>query len=201
MNPTGSALGRVAIRLAKLLGEDGVLVGAMAVAAHGYVRATRDVDFAVRIPLAEILDRLRDKGIATTLKRGDVMEGDFPCLTGTISGVRFDLIAPPVPLEWNDAIELPVAGASLRVVDLDGLIRLKLRAQGPKDLMDAAALLLRHPEHVESARRAARSEHILDKLDTWLGDRRLHAEVERAAEGERQEARAKQRKKSARRRA
>jgi hypothetical protein len=183
-NAAGSALGRVASRLAKLLGEDGVLVGAMAVAAHGYVRATRDVDFAVKVPLEEVLSRLRAVGITATLKRGDVLEGDFPCLTGTIGRVRFDVIRPPVPLEWNDAVEVSLAGVPLRVVDLDGLIRLKLRAQGPKDLMDAAALLLRHPEHLESARKAARSARVLDKLDIWLRDPRLQAEVERAAEGE-----------------
>jgi hypothetical protein len=198
--PAASALERVASRLAQVLGEDGVLVGAMAVAAHGYVRATRDVDFAVKVPLEEVLGRLRDNGIAATLRRGDVLEGDFPCLTGTIGGIRFDVMTPPVALEWNDAVEISLAGGvPLRVVDLDGLIRLKLRAQGPKDLMDAAALLLRHPEQLESARKAARSARILDKLDIWLADPRLQAEIERAVEAEKPSP--KRAKKAARRRA
>jgi hypothetical protein len=65
----------------------------------------------------------------------------------------------------------------LRVVDLDGLIRLKLLAQGPRDLMDVAALMLRHPERVAAAREAARSYGVLERLDQWLADPRLRAEL------------------------
>ena len=61
----------------------------------------------------------------------------------------------------------------LRVVDLDGLVRLKLRAQGPRDLMDVAALVLAHPETRERAREAARAYGALDGLDRWLADARL----------------------------
>jgi hypothetical protein len=171
-------LERVALFLAEVLGENGMLVGGMAVGAHGYVRATDDVDFVARMPLTDVRKRLNTLGIKTTVHRGNVLEGDFDCLKGTMDGVRFDVLPPLVALEWDRAIEVPMTEKGrLRVVDLDGLIRLKLWAQGPRDLMDVAALTLRHPEHLALAREAARSHGVLDRLDHWLADPRLRAEL------------------------
>ncbi len=95
-----------------------------------------------------------------------------------MDGVRFDVMPPLVALEWDRAIEVPMTEKRrLRVIDLDGLVRLKLRAQGPRDLMDVAALTLRHPERLAAAREAARSYGALDRLDQWLADPRLQAEL------------------------
>jgi hypothetical protein len=166
------------VLLADALGEDGVLVGGLAVGAHGYVRATDDVDFVTRSPLGEVRKRLAALGIETELRRGDVREGDFDCLKGSIDGTRFDVMPRLVPLEWERAIEVALSARKrLRVVDLDGLIRLKLRAQGPRDLMDVAALVLRHPARRATARDAARAYGVLDRLDPWLDDPRMRAEV------------------------
>jgi hypothetical protein len=54
---------RVAVRLARLLGPDCAIVGGMAVNAHGYLRATRDVDVMVLVPLAEARRRLSAAGV------------------------------------------------------------------------------------------------------------------------------------------
>lgn len=176
--PPSFDLERVALLLAEVLGENGLLVGGMAVGAHGYVRATDDVDFVARMPLTDVRKRLQALGIKATVHRGNLVEGDFDCLKGTVDGVRFDVMPPLVALEWDRAIEVPMTeGRRLRVVDLDGLIRLKLRAQGPRDLMDVAALTLRHPERLAAAREAARSHGALDRLDHWLADPRLRAEI------------------------
>jgi len=167
-------LERVALLLAEVLGPDGVLVGGLAVGAHGYVRATDDVDFLVKVPLPEVVRRLRARGIDASLRRGDSAEGDFDTVQGTVDGVRFDVMQQLVPIEWPRAIEVTMAGRRrLRVVDLDGLVRLKLRAQGPRDLMDVAALVLAHPETREHTREAARAYGALDRLDGWLADKRL----------------------------
>lgn len=178
---------RIARQVARILGSDEcILVGGLAVGAHGYVRATKDVDFVTRMPLPEAQRRLRERGIPTTIKRGDVLEGDFPCLKGTIGGVRIDVMPPLVPLQWERGIDLIVTRTErLRVVDLDGLLRLKLRAQGPKDLMDAAALMLRHPGSLAKGRELAVGYDVADKLETWLKDRRLRNEIEESAAGER----------------
>lgn len=178
---------RIARKVAQILGSDDcLLVGGLAVGAHGFVRATGDVDFVTRMPLAEARRRLRKRGISATLARGDVLEGDFVFLKGAVGGVRIDVMPPLVPLEWERGIDLALArGEHLRVVDLDGLLRLKLRAQGPKDLMDAAALMLRHPESLARGREVAIAHGAADKLEAWLRDPRLRAEIEetRAAEG------------------
>jgi hypothetical protein len=76
----------------------------------------------------------------------------------------------------------------LRIINLDALLRLKLRAGGPQDLMDAAHLILQHPDRIAAAREAARAYRLEDKLDVWLNDPRTRSQVEeelrdRGAEG------------------
>jgi len=177
---------RIARRVAETLGDECLLVGGLAVGAHGYIRATRDVDFVTWLPLAEAQRRLRQGGISATIKRGDLLEGDFPCLKGSLDGVRVDVMPPLVPLEWARGTDLTVTRRGrLRVVDLQGLLRLKLRARGPKDLMDAAALLLRHPTVLPSGRELAVAYGVAEELETWLKDPRLRAEIEETKAGER----------------
>jgi hypothetical protein len=59
------------------------------------------------------------------------------------------------------------------VIDLDGLLRLKLKAGGPQDLLDAAQLLRRPPEMVEQTRAVAEAYGQWDRLQRWLEDPRL----------------------------
>jgi hypothetical protein len=172
-------LRRIAARLAEILGADRcLLVGALAVAAHGYPRATDDVDLVTRLDLKEAQKLLEAYGIGTVRKRGDVLEGDFPCLQGMLDGVRFDILPELVPLQWEHPLSLSFGSTVLRIVDLDGLVRLKLRAGGSQDLMDAAHLILQHPDQIARAREAARAYGLDDKLDTWLSDPRTRSKVE-----------------------
>ena len=146
--------------------------------AHGYVRATEDVDFVARIPLAEVQKRLQSHGMAASVKRGDALEGDFPCVKATVAGIRVDVMPELVPLEWSRSVEVALTKtAALRIVDLDGLLRLKLRARGPRDLMDVAALVLRHPERRDRALEAATAYGVARELAGWLSDRRLRDEI------------------------
>lgn len=96
-----------------------------------------------------------------------------------------------VPLDWDRSKELVFEHrkARLRVVDLEGLVRLKLRAGGPQDLMDTAALVLLHPDPGAKAREIALaySVDLADKLNVWLADRRLQGQIDASrasAEGE-----------------
>ena len=92
--------------------------------------------------------------------------------------VRVDVLPPLVPIDWARATEVKLGGkARLRVVDLDGLLRLKLHAGGPRDLMDVAALALRHPELEARASEYSRAYGLEDKLTMWLTDPRLKADV------------------------
>jgi len=167
-----------ATRLIEVIGPDQCLiVGALAVAAHGYVRGTIDVDLISRLPLAEVVTRLRGAGIEATLKKGDTLEGDFPCVKGTLNGVRFDILPPLVMLHWERAETLLLEDRELRVVDLDALFRLKMRAGGPKDLLDAAMLALIRPEEKEKALAAAAAYRLEDRFLRFLEDPRLEAQA------------------------
>jgi hypothetical protein len=179
---TSSSLEAVALQVAAALGErEYLLVGGLAVAAHGYVRATMDVDFVV--PDLEVArKRLRERSLSFEVSRGE-----FTCIRGTIGDVRFDVLPPIVPIRWERAIAVSLGeGVSIRVVDLEGLIRLKLKAGGPKDLMDVAALVLRHPEQDERAQEIALAYRVRGELDTWLRDPRLKSELAEASAAEKQ---------------
>jgi len=176
-------LAEIAMRLVRVLGADEcVLVGGLAVAAHGYVRATGDIDLIVKASLESARARLARNGVAARLHRGDPTEGDFPCLKGIVAGVPFDIMPPLVPLDWQRAIRVSIRpDVTLPIVDLEGLIRLKLRAQGPRDLLDVAALVRRHPEELPAAREMSEAYGVADELEVWLNDPRLEAEAEAPA--------------------
>ncbi len=170
---------RVAARVASILGrQDCLLVGGLAVGSYGYIRATQDVDFVVRGDLAAARKRLLAEGIAAVLVRGDPLEGDFPCVKAMLGGVRVDLLPPLVTLAWDRAVEVPLSKTTaIRVVDLEGLLRLKLKAGGPKDIVDVAALVLRHPAVAAEAAELAKAFGLAEALERWRADPRLRAEV------------------------
>ncbi len=180
-----TTLEEAAVRLAELLGPDEcVLVGGLAVGVHGYVRATDDLDFISRRPLAETRDRLRKAGIDTRLLRGDVLDGGFSCVKGDIDGIPFDVLPPLVPVAWERTVALELPGGTLNVVDFDGLLQLKFRAGGAQDLLDAARLVMRHPDAELRAMELATAYGARDRLEAWLRDPRTRAQAREDAEFE-----------------
>ncbi len=170
-----AAFERVALRLAEVIGDaDCALAGGLAVMAHGFVRATRDVDLVTRRRLSEARESLSAEGIEVRLLRGNPLDGDFSCLKGTLGGIPFDVLPELVPVNWSATVPL-IRGrrATLNLIGLEDLLRLKFKAQGPKDLMDAAMLILLHPDVRERARGLAASFGTEERLDHWLEDRRL----------------------------
>ncbi len=114
-------------------------MGGVAVLHHGYVRATRDLDLLLARADVESLEPLLDRhGFARTaanrLRHGP-------------SGVDVDLLfageprprpgAPPYP----SPLELGRSAREPDVVDLPGLLELKLTAARHQDLADVVALL------------------------------------------------------------
>lgn len=168
-----------ALRLAGAIGSDDCrLIGGLAVSAYGYVRATKDVDFVARPPLAEVKRRLVEGGIEAELFRGDVLEGDFPCLRGSCDGVPYDVLPPLVAVDWErGAVALEDENIRLKVVPLDALLAFKMKAQGGKDLMDAAMLVLLHPEMRATALELAQGYRVGDRFQIFLKDPRLAREV------------------------
>jgi hypothetical protein len=172
-------LRRIAARLAQVLGPSRcLLVGALAVAVHGYPHATDHVELLTSLDLKGIRKLLRAHGIDTLRQRRNGVAEPLPSVQGTLEGTRFDIVPESVPLQWDHALTLSFGGVVLRIVDLDGLLRLKLRAGGPQDLMDAAHLILQHPDRIAAAREAARAYRLEDKLDVWLNDPRTRSQVE-----------------------
>ena len=192
----GKFVRAVAKLLAALGEQDCAVAGGMAVNAHGYLRGTRDVDIIVSIPLEEARRRLKAHGIETRLFKGDPFEGDFPCLKGVvgvetqgrgpIQGVAFDILPQLVPIEPEKALDLVVRGQRLRVVDMETLIRLKLKAGSPADLFDVAILVNLHPGWKGRAKGlAVHNPQLAQRLVSMIEDPRTRA---KAMEAKRQEA-------------
>ena len=186
MRSKGTRFLRVARRLAEALGPDQcLLAGGLAVMVHGFVRATRDVDLVTRLPLSEAGARLEREGLKTTLLRGDVFEGGFSRLKGECDGLPFDVLPQLVPIHWDAAASVDaLEGTGLRAVALLDLLALKFKVQGAKDLMDAAMLVLLHPETEPEAKELATAYRVLDRLERWLDDPRLREQAREEARAE-----------------
>ena len=164
------SLNRAASRVVEVLGRDDcVLIGGMAVAAHGQVRATKDVDFMTRLPIPEARARLTKAGYRPETRRGDPTENLPTFLRVTVEGVRVDVLPELVRLEWDRLAEVSLsARVAVKVVDVDSLIQLKLRAGGPQDLLDVAHLVWRHPDRLGYARQLAARHRVRDLLEIYL---------------------------------
>lgn len=170
IDPTARALD-VAEEVSDLFARKGhalALIGAAAMAVHGYARATRDVDLgAVGVPLAtlrEAADELRVAGHAVELGEPDL---DDP-LGGVIrievsDELQVDVVNFGNPFTGRgkrvgeaalSAGTIPIPARRLSVVGLGPLVLLKLAAGSRLDLRDAAELLSRHPEVDREALRA-----------------------------------------------
>lgn len=149
-------------RIARILGEnsiDAVLVGAAAMAAHGYVRSTEDIDFGTAVETWPVMSRLPEKLAGAGLRSEffppepedplggvvriagedgssvDVINFYNPSSVGLRNVVR-DAIAKALPADPSSALKL---------IPLSHLIALKLYA-GPLAWPDVRALLREHPE-------------------------------------------------------
>jgi hypothetical protein len=165
----------VAVRLAALLPEPNALIGALAVAAHGYIRATDDLDFVSAASARHVEAELAKAGIESQARRGNVLEGGVPSVvSGTLDGIDFEVLYPPVPIDWNRTTILPLNERSrLRVVDLETLVRLQLRAGGPQGLLDVVHLVRLHPEIENRATEIAQAYGARERFEEWLGDPRV----------------------------
>lgn len=163
----------LALRLSPLLPEPNALIGALAVTAHGYVRATDDVDFICPADPKDIQARLAGAGIESDIRHGDFREGDIRSVVhGTVEGIPFDVFFPPVPIDWSRSVALALEPEqpTVRVVDLDALIRLKLRSGGLQDLIDVVQLVRRHPEMQRPSVSVAEAYGLRERLEEWLAD-------------------------------
>ena len=147
--PGQSAL--LMLDVADVLVRQGVsyaVIGAMAAAAHGVVRASLDADALVRLQVREasgLRQSFDGAGFITELRIGDP-DDPIPALLAVSDthGNRVDLLIGLRGLDpeaLSRASEVAFVDGVLRIVGREDLIAMKLFAGGPQDLSDARAAL------------------------------------------------------------
>lgn len=140
-------------------GFDAVLIGALGLAAYGYVRATSDLDLAVAMEpraLHRIAAALRTQGYDVIVREPDASDPLGGVLDVRAPGAQLVQVVnfsnPPARhfprvVEESIAEATPlVPGGTLRVASLYHLIAFKLYAGGRKSKLDVLELLDRNPE-------------------------------------------------------
>ena len=136
-------------------GVDALVIGAIALAAHGYVRFTDDLDLGVNTDLRtlhRVALNLRTAGFEVELREPDGADplggvvdvrGPFGLVQIVNYGGRF-----PAVIDGGIAVADTVVrpGSPLRIVPLPHLVALKLYAGGAKSRADIVEVLSRNPE-------------------------------------------------------
>lgn len=134
-----------------LLTDEGIayaVIGAMAAAVHGVVRASVDADVVLSVNTARLRQLEKDcvaAGFQTQFREGD-FEDPVPAVLvlGDPHGNRVDLLGGLRGLEqaaFSRAITVPFQGEVLRVIGREDFIAMKIFAGGPKDMTDARCAL------------------------------------------------------------
>lgn len=117
---------------------DYAVIGALAAAVHGVVRASVDADAVVQVTaakLSELQATLTDHGLTVELRRGD-FDDPIPAMLQVTDefGNRVDLLAGLRGLDagvYARAIRIPFEGTQLQVVGREDFIAMKAFAGGP----------------------------------------------------------------------
>lgn len=160
------AIIRVAEEIADMLqsrGVGAVVIGAVALAAHGYVRFTEDLDLGVTTDLDtlhRVAEALKAAGFDVELREpagddplGGVVDvrGGFGLVQIVNYGGRFPAVIESGLAAADTVIR---AGSRLRIVPLPHLVALKLYAGGTKSRADIVELLSRNRDADMAAIRA-----------------------------------------------
>jgi len=126
---------------------DFALCGGLAVAAHGLVRATQDIDFLIRPDSLETAYKAAAeagydiRGLDISFKDRTVEIRRVSKVVGEdVVSLDLLLVTPLVEDVWQDRESLEFMGETLFVVSRDGLIKMKRQAGRPQDLADIERL-------------------------------------------------------------
>ena len=164
-------------------GVECAVIGAMALAAHKYPRATEDFDLATNVnpfqQLPAIAEALRHRGHEVELVTPDAEDplGGVLNITGNGFGlvqvVNYENPFSERPTPGLAAIQRATVGllgsSTLRVVTLPDLVALKLYAGGPKSRADITELLTRNsPVDLQAIRDACAPCRLGPELESLL---------------------------------
>jgi predicted nucleotidyltransferase len=135
----------------KVLQREGIeytVVGALAAAVYGSIRASVDADALLSVAVSRLpgLARALEKdGFSVELRYGDA-DDPIPAmlLVSDVHQNRVDLLGGLRGLDpeaLSRAVDIPFGGESLRVVGREDFIAMKCFAGGPQDLEDARIAL------------------------------------------------------------
>ena len=129
-------------------GIDYGVIGALAAAVYGAIRASADADALVSLTVAKLstLSQIfRKKGFSAELRRGDA-EDPIPAMlvVGDKHQNRVDLLGGLRGLDpqaLSRTVEIPFSGTTMRVVSREDFIAMKCFAGGPQHMEDARIAL------------------------------------------------------------
>ena len=124
------------------------VVGALAAAVYGTIRASADADALVSLSvpkLSSLAQLFKKKGFTVEFRRGDT-EDPIPAMlvVGDSHQNRVDLLGGLRGLDpqvLSRTVDVPFSGETLRVVGREDFIAMKCFAGGPQDLEDARVAL------------------------------------------------------------
>lgn len=156
---------------------DAVVIGAVALAAHHYVRQTEDLDLGVNADLPTmraLTESLLKAGFTAELREPD---GDDPLggvidVSGPFGLLQIISYANRFPAVIEDALRLSNLvvrkGSPLKIVPIPHLVALKLYAGGYKSKADIVELLARNPDLDLNEVRTVCDQYRLKGLDELL---------------------------------
>lgn len=173
---------RTAERVVDILQDHGVAavtIGAVALAAHHYVRYTEDIDLGVEasVPkMRELTEALRSKGFGVEFHEPD---GDDPLggvidVRGEFGLVQVVSFGGRFPAVIRDALEGAAtsirSGSPLLLAPIPQLVAMKLYAGGLRSKADIVELLRRNPEVNVAEIQQACSRYRLRGLEEILSE-------------------------------
>ena len=160
---------------------DAVVIGAVALAAHHYVRQTEDLDLGVNADLPTlraVVISLREAGLDVELREPDGADplGGVIDVSGDFGLVQIISYAGRFPAVIEDAVRLSTLvvreDSPLKIVPIPHLIALKLYAGGHKSKADIIELLVRNPDFELEEVRSVCARYGLGGLEELIAESR-----------------------------
>ncbi len=156
---------------------DTVVIGAVALAAHHYVRQTEDIDLGINASIASlrsVVESLNAAGYPAVLREPDLDDplGGVIDVNGPFGLIQIVNFGERFPAVIDDALEVASMsvnkGSKLKIVPLPYLIALKLYAGGYKSKADIIELVQRNKDLDLDAIRSLCQKYRLEGLEDLI---------------------------------